>query len=468
MAFDPKKLEEARKELVFDPSKLNDQVFTPEQMQETPPAVQPSYAEVIRAGFAQEPLPEGTSVGRKAASIAAENILPTIGAVAGAPAGPAGIAAGAAAGRAAQKAGVSLGNLFAGRAQKTEDPNAIVKDVALTGALQAIGTGTVGLNKAATGLPKQFTGIKGAMQGLSKGTESLAVNEINALLKPKSSAYLFGKNPGKGVVDEGITGKTFEEVAQGISNKLDEVGAQYAPILKKYGNRRLNLANFTKPIDEALEVVKKDPRSHKEVINRLENIKRDLMGAFDDLTTGEAFYPNKFTNVTAKVAQDLKQRIGVLTKFTGESGEQTAKDKYVNTTLKRIYGAIDSKLDSVIPGLKDLNARYANLLGAHVAAVNRNAATMNRRNLAPLAEAVAGAGIGAIAGHPITGAILGAGTAGTHMAMTSPWVITKGAQALSKTVAPALATGAEKLGGAQVPQTIIRLTAEEDPLGLFQ
>ncbi len=453
--FDPSKLELARKELVFDSSKLGGE-FTPEQMQEAPSPVQPSYAESIRKGFAQEPMPEGAGIGRNVAHFAAEQILPTIGGAAGLPLGPGGVMAGAAAGRAWQKAGSRMGDLLTGREQTKETPMETAKDMALTGFLQGVGEKPV------------VSSMKGLLAGSAKATDAIAINEVNALIKPKAAQYIYGKNPGKAIIEEGVTGKSFEEVARKVEQKLAEVGKEYEPLLKANANKRLNLSNFTKPIDEALETVKKDPRSHKEVINRLENLKRDLSGAFDDMTTGEAFYPNSFNKVSPKQALELKQRIGVLTKFTGNTGISTPQDTFVNNTLKRMYGNIDNKLDFAIPGIRTVNERYANLLGAHVAATNRNLATMNRRNLAPLAEAVAGLGIGAIAGHPLTGGALGLATAGVHSAINSPSVVTKAAQGLTNKVAPMFRTLAEKTGGAQIPQTLTRVAIENDPLGLFQ
>jgi len=363
--------------------------------------------------------------------------------------------AGAAAGRAVQKGAASAARFIADEPQSQETPLQIGKDVALTGVLQGIGA----------------RGVKGGARmaaGAGRRTEQMAVDEVNALLKPRASIYLYGKNPGKGVIDEGITGKSFKEIAPIVQQKLDQVGAlsPQIPAAPKNKGKMMSISGFMAPLDRALAEVRKAPHGREALIKRLEDLKLNLGKGYRNEMTGELLLPHKFNRVSPKTALEIKRLVGELTDFTGSK----RADDTANSALREIYHFIDSKLDATLPEMKRVNERYANLLGAHVAARSRDLASMNRRELLPMAEVAGGMVLGTALGHPIQGAIGGLATATTHKVLSSPTAITNMAQGAIKygvPVANATVRGIEAAGQTQVPQTLIRKGIEEDPLGLF-
>jgi len=487
--------------------------YTPEQMQEKP-VEDVSYLNAISKGLMQEPLPPGQSLGKKIVHGAYEELPPTLGAAFGAPLGPAGAMAGAMMGRGVQKGIGAAARALTGAPAVQETPIQMASDVALTGVLQGIGVkgvGTGAADEVVTGgltarlrhhapnwpsgpksgaqarqlirgslsetpiqtLPAtQPSGVIGGLRAGQQGSKNLAVSEVNALLKPKTVNYVYGKNPGKAVIDEGITGKTFEEIHGQLENKLEEVGKLYEPVLAAHQKVRINVDAFTNPLDVAMAKARRNPRTNKALITRLENAKRDLRMELDNEMTGEALPgAGSFKKMSPKDALELKRAIGEITKFTADIQE----DNIVNAALKQSYHMVDNKLDLAVPGIKQLNERWANLLGATVAARNKAMMGMNKRQwVAPVAEVMAGAGIGAMAQRPLTGAALGAGTALVHKLAQSPSFTIGSAHVLNNQVASgfgAAAQGLEKFAATQIPQTGIRrgleYGIESDPLGLF-
>lgn len=432
--------------------------FTPAQMQVQPKPELPGYAESVLKGFKQEELPANAGLGRNLAHMVGEEALPTIGAVAGAPMGPAGIMAGAAMGRGLQKGAAAGVRALAGEPASNETPLHMAQDVAQTGVMQGIG------QKAAPGM------LERGLTSTAKKIDATAIQEVNALIKPKTLEYIYGKNPGKAILEEGIPGGSFKEMHGAIQNKLQELGQMYEPILSDPKNSvvRLNLERFTAPIDEAILKAKRLPRRNDALITRLENTKRDLRMQLDNKITGEVYDTTSFKRMGARKALELKRVIGDATKFTADAQEDNA----VNSVLKQMYRYVDMKLDQKIPELTRLNERYANLLGASVAARAKDLSSMNRRQWMPLAEGAAVAAGGTLMGRPIEGAAIGAATAGIHHLAQNPANTVNAARVLSTVVSPAIqsaAQGVANAGATQIPRSIARnLTVQEDPLGLFQ
>lgn len=273
-------------------------------------------------------------------------------------------------------------------------------------------------------------------RGISEGAETLPSRMINSLIKPKTAAFTYGKNPGKAVVDEGIVATSFDDLSKQISTRKKEIGEMYKPILEQNKHITLELSDSLKPIDDAIEQVSNYPETNATVLERLNGVRKDLIQNIvkRDKTGSWGLDPQS--------AIDFKREIGGITKFTGNVSD----DAIVNKALKGVYHNIDSKMDEAIPGIQGINERYANLLGADIAVKNR-AVLMEKQNLYHIPELMTAGAVGVGSASLPVG--IGAGllykAAGTVPGKTAMAQAVRGASNLSepvsKVVNPLIKTG---------------------------
>ena len=168
------------------------------------------------------------------------------------------------------------------------------------------------------------------------------------------------------------------------------------------------------PLDQAIAEASKNQRVNAPIIKRLLDLKADLLGI--PLEGGEA--TRKLQNLTAQELFELKKEVGDLTRWTGNASD----DEIVNKALTRTYGQIKGQLDTV-PGLSELNERYANLTSAEVATKYRDKIA-SRQNLISLNSTGVGAAtalVSAVAsGGAVVPILLGLGAAGVVQAGRTP------------------------------------------------
>lgn len=380
-----------------------------DQVATTDSTPNPSMLERFSAGFMGKDIPQPKGLDRgDIAQFAGSSGLETLGGTIMAPGGPAAIALGAGAGKALHE-GIrkTIGAFNPGSTDMGSDFQTI-KDVGQEAALQGLGAKYIpgAVNMIGKGLSKTASFV-------GEGAGKLADRTINSLIKPKMVDFVYGKNPGKAVADEGITALSLEDLVPKISAKLQEVGKMYEPLIAQSKGAVIDLSNSIKPIDDAISQVSNYPSVNKEIITRLGEIKNDLMqNLVNKDTTGN-------WGLTPESAIALKREIGDITKFTGNHSD----DATVNKALKQVYHNIDAKLDDAIPGIQAINERYANLLGAKTAAKWRSA-LISRQDMTHLPELATGVGAGLITGQPLTGI----GAAMVHKALGSTPVKTMGAQ----------------------------------------
>lgn len=251
------------------------------------------------------------------------------------------------------------------------------------------------------------------LEGAATKSAKVSENIINSLIRPKERQYAYGKNPGRGVANEGIVATSMEDLATKISNKKSEIGKS---IEQKITNPKYQVkkdySSALKPIDDAIAEANKNPRTNSSIIQRLENHKKDIMGAIEDAEGNITSYNKDFTKLTPAEAWEIKKDIGKNTKFTGNPSD----DAIVNKALKGVYHGLDAKLDNMIPGIKELNSRYADLLGAEIATKHRELIA-GRNNIFGLPEVLMGTG--GIAAGGTRGAGIGVGTALIYRILSS-------------------------------------------------
>lgn len=277
-------------------------------------------------------------------------------------------------------------------------------------------------------------------QGIKKALKKQAPRLVNSVVKPLQKDFAYGKNPGRAIAEEGITGSSFEELAKGIRARKEEFGKSISNILKKVtkADRKIDLSNALSPIDDAVSQAEKAPRTNAALIARLKDLKDDILqikrGADDQIISSR-----KLVDLTPDEAFRLKRDIGDLTKFTGNASD----DQLINKSLKRIYGNIKGKVNESARGITEkgktieqLNERYADLITAETAVVYRDKIAQ-RANLISLTDNISGMGSGLTAfiasGGAVTPALLaGAGVGALNKFMGSVKVKTQLASYLAK------------------------------------
>lgn len=289
----------------------------------------------------------------------------------------------------------------------------------------------------------------GTTERVAKSGAKVSENIINSLIRPKERNYAYGKNPGRGVAREGIIASSMDDLATKISDKKLEIGKEIeAKITNPNYQVKKDYSSALQPIDDAIAEAQKNPRTNSAIIQRLENHKRDIMGAVEDANGNIVSYNKDFSKMTPTEAWEIKKNIGKNTKFTGNPSD----DAIVNKALKGVYHGLDSKLDNMIPGIKDLNSRYADLLGAEIATKHREIIA-GRNNIFGLPEVLMGTG--GIAAGGATGAGVGVGTALLYRVLSSTPAKTVMASAINRgaSLSDALSQAAKVL-----PKGDIKLT----------
>jgi hypothetical protein len=325
---------------------------------------------------------------------------------------------------------------LAGEVASLAAPVGAIGKVAKTGA-EAIGLGktTSKITQAGTE-GAAFTGGQALAEGEQKEASEYGVNAaintafpvagatlkaigektpsriINSLIKPLQKDFAYGKNPGKTVADLGITGNSFEELINNIKTKKNEVGEQIGSVLSRLqAPEQIDLVQTLSPIDEAVSLAYKAPRTNRTLISRLEDVKNDIVDNFDLDNLGV---------VSLEDAQALKGTIGDLTKWTDNASD----DKLINKALQRTYMTIRDKMDEVLKSkmspeefaqYKKASDDYGNLISAENAAVHRDKIT-ERNDLISLGTKNAGLITGLTAAVASGGAAIPAllaGLAGT-------------------------------------------------------
>lgn len=199
-------------------------------------------------------------------------------------------------------------------------------------------------------------------------TQKLPGGLMDSWLKVKAADVKFGKDPGKWLVDNGITANTkiglYQKIAgtagpdgKMVGGYLQTIGKQIEEKLTGVGPNapKIDVAPIVKMLDEEIQAA----------------ISTGEQALFDRLQTFRTSITHNFSNVDGKLlpstekiltyapidAHSLKVDWGKSTKWTGQ-----AFDTEVNQVKVRAYGMLNDMLDKAAPGVKALQMDYANAL----------------------------------------------------------------------------------------------------------
>jgi len=248
---------------------------------------------------------------------------------------------------------------------------------ATAGAITAAQEGDINENTAinaaiSAGMPFAGAGFK-AIKNSMKGA---GMEQIAKLIKPDKNAYLFGKNPAQAIIDEKIIANNWDDLVSKISNKKQVLGDEITQNIKNAANKAT--VDITKTLEKNInEFGKKvvDKNSWASFADKVQQ----LTGEFKpDIKTGQLvkIADKDITKLTVNEIWDLQKRVGKLTQWTGAVGEKEA-----NQQLHKLYRELGKQLDTMAPGTKELQMRYANMIGAEKSAIARKAVAERNTNL---------------------------------------------------------------------------------------
>lgn len=263
-------------------------------------------------------------------------------------------------------------------------------------------------------------------------SEKLPSKLINNVIRPSKNEFLFGRNPGKAVVDEGITANTREGLLKEINSRRIEIGRTTNKALQDVPKDvTVNIQPSLEPIDKAMnEAVSSGERA---LYNRLKDLKDGLTKEFIEVDGALKPVRDKNLILSPLDANKVKQKIGADTKWTGQ-----AFDNDINKVRRQVYANINTAVDEAVgeigetgTRIKDLNNRYANMLGAEKSLENRIQVAA-RNNLIGLPDLTIGGAVGVSSavggGDPVTNIARALGTVAVRKGFNSTAFRTRAAK----------------------------------------
>lgn len=233
------------------------------------------------------------------------------------------------------------------------------------------------------GLAGTIGGV-GAIAAKSKASSRL----INSLIKPLGKEFDFGRNPGQGVVDEGIVANNRDGLFKGIIAKKKEIGEKIGAMLRTptAQQKRVDVGSAVKAVDTALQ--KAVASGEQALITRIQQVRKTLTDEFglidgQVITTGK-----KNLLITPEQAHKVKQALGEASKWTGQ-----AFDAEANQARVAAYRALNDAIEQAVPGVKKFQDRYANMLSAE-RSLERTMDITQRQNMLSFMDKGIGAGVG--------------------------------------------------------------------------
>jgi hypothetical protein len=297
-------------------------------------------------------------------------------------------------------------------------------EAAVAGGQTAIQRGDIDEDVALTAALGGAIPFAGAIGG--KATKDLSGRIVNSLIKPVKRAMAYGKDPGRGVIKEGIVANTFEELGEKVVAKKSEIGAMIGEKIEKAPEGTvIDLGDIFNPIDDAIAQAGKAKRTKSAVVKRLTDAKLDIAESLglkvdeqlelakiiDKEIGGEIVLDTELlSKINPQRAFDVKQVVADITRFTGNPSD----DEAVNKALKGVYGKLKGGLNKNIKGLEDLNERFADMTGADVAIKHRDDILQRQNLIFGFTPQITGSAAGIMAlistGQPLTSALVAGAT----------------------------------------------------------
>jgi len=235
--------------------------------------------------------------------------------------------------------------------------------------------------------------------------EKFPAKLANTILKPLGKEFEFGKNPGRAIIDENITAGSRKSLLKKVGSKKNEIGGDIERFITKASKgeakKEIDMEPLIQgPLKEAMLGARK--RGEETLFNSLVKLQEGLTQEF--IEQGTKIVPSgaKKLVVTPFGTWKQKQELADGIRWTGEPF-----NKDLNQVKFKIFKNLQKALNNSVKGLKSLNTRYANIIGAENSLLRQLAIT-ERQNLAGFSQTTLGGvvGIGELAtGGSVTEAV---------------------------------------------------------------
>jgi hypothetical protein len=202
-----------------------------------------------------------------------------------------------------------------------------------------------------------------ATESFSKGGTAVTSSLLTKTMKPKDKYLQFGKDPGKTVVEEGIQGKNFDELAELTRGRMKEVGTEIERTLAAHRDKKVDLtpvlSSIEKEIKHALRAGDKDE------VRALQEVRDQLRYTYAETPEGAIVIKGKKPSVVSpQRAAELRREIDESIRWTEDAIKGRAMSK-----RHGVRSELNTLIEKVVPEIKEINQRYGNLKTAHHASV---------------------------------------------------------------------------------------------------
>jgi hypothetical protein len=312
---------------------------------------------------------------------------------------------------AGELAGLENAPIVGGMVQRAEQGGTRV------GSPEAVGAAAEGIT--AFGAPELAGKAAGAAARSDYVTEATPRHLINHLIKPQAADVKFGKNPAMAISKEGIVGNSLSQLGDRTYAKVNEVGKQLDAQARLPSNaaKVLDVSGSLKPIDDAMAKAAKD--GNLKLYRSLTSLQKQLTSDYRQFRDPQGNlslrrWGPKQMKMSPEAALAFKRTVADQIRWNGND----PFNDDLNGVKGEIYGSLKDEVNRAVPGLKELNERYSNLVGA-AKAIERRTPVAERNAQWSLSDIALGA----------TGHIP---TAIARKVMGAPGVTTRVARALDR------------------------------------
>jgi hypothetical protein len=208
--------------------------------------------------------------------------------------------------------------------------------------------------------------------------EKIAPESMNSLLRANKQAnYLYGKNPGKAFIDEGIkipknaitVGGQLENLHGQLEIAQDNLSSQLKTALSEpsVAAKRIDIVPDIKSAiaDAKKSISKQTGLDTPKYIDELNKLEDSILTRYDD--EGNATGKITGTKLSPSEVADVKRSLGKNTQWRVLPTDPDLQLKsYLNSVRKRIYGQLADTVEQAAPdaNVHELNQRLANSIEA--------------------------------------------------------------------------------------------------------
>ena len=213
-----------------------------------------------------------------------------------------------------------------------------------------------------TGIPADLALAKGPallsrniIEPISNALEEAGGRFLNFYIKPRQSAYSFGRNPGAAVAKYIGPTSSRESLLSKVISKKDEL----LNSLRESASKSTSYVDATPIFEEISSVIDKMnelPNTYDQQIQSHINLAKDMA----NLLSKNGKMVNGRVLIHPQSAIDIKRALGELPSWASNDPKLGS----ITKTARKAYGRFDKQIDLAIPGGSEANFDISNLIGA--------------------------------------------------------------------------------------------------------